>query len=101
MHVAGQTIVNYTFDAANRLTDIVQGSIAVHQDYDDANQLTTVQLPGSVSENFTEDTAGQVTGVTYKQGATTLGDLQYADPTRQDDGSASAEHGLVSACQRQ
>ena len=81
MHVAGQTIVNYTFDAANRLTDIVQGSIAVHQDYDDANQLTDVQLPGSVSENFTEDTAGQVTGVTYKQGATTLGDLQYAYDT--------------------
>ena len=49
MTVAGQSAVNYTWDNANRLTQIGQGSSTVGFAYDNANRRTTLTLPNNVN----------------------------------------------------
>jgi YD repeat-containing protein len=48
MGVSGQTAVNYTFDNANRLTQINQGSANVSFGYD-SDRRTSLTLPNGVS----------------------------------------------------
>jgi RHS repeat-associated protein len=45
--------------------------------YDTANRRTKVTLPNTVEINYAYDNASQLSSITYKKGATTLGDLTY------------------------
>src|SRR5205807_5052596 len=75
---SGQTAVIYTFDNANRLTQISQGSTNVSFGYDNDSRRTSLTLPNNVILNYGYDTASQLTGITYKNGATTIGNLTYS-----------------------
>lgn len=78
MSVAGQTSITYGYDNANRLTQIQQGSsatVTIAPDADSRRQSVT--LPNGVSMNYGYDVASQLTGITYKLGANTLGNLTY------------------------
>jgi RHS repeat-associated protein len=78
MTVGGQTPVIYTPDNANRLTQISQGSATVLFGYDNDSRRTSLTLPNGVSMNYSYDVASQLTGITYKNGSTTLGNLTYS-----------------------
>ena len=75
--VAGQTQLGYTFDVADRLTQIAQGATTVGFGYDNANRRTTLTLPNGIVVEYGYDNANQLTGLTYKNGGTTLGALTY------------------------
>ena len=77
MTVAGQPTINYTYDNANRLTQITQGTSTVTFTYDNANRRTSVTLPNGILVEYAYDAASRVTGINYKQGATVLGNLTY------------------------
>jgi len=78
MTVSGQPSVVYTYDNANRLTQIAQGSSIVGFGYDTANRRTSLTLPNGVLVEYTYDAASRIMGITYKQNGTTLlGDLTY------------------------
>ncbi len=78
MTVPGQTVANYTFDNANRLTLITQGTTTVSFGYDNANRRTTLTLPNGVVTSYSYDGASQLAGITYQNGSTTLGNLTYS-----------------------
>ena len=77
MTVAGQTAVTYTYDNANRLTQVQQGTSTVTMGYDNADRRTSLTLPNTNSVTSAYDAASQLTSLTYKKGATVLGDLTY------------------------
>jgi YD repeat-containing protein len=77
MTVAGQPTVNYTWDNANRLTQITQGTATVTIGYDNSNRRTSLTLPNGVVAAYGYDAASRVTSVTYTLGQTTLGNLTY------------------------
>ena len=77
MTVVGQPQVTYTYDNANRLTQIAQGSDTVTIAYDDADRRTSLTYPNTNSITYAYNAASELTSLTYKQGATTLGDLTY------------------------
>ncbi len=77
MTVAGQPTVTYTYDSANRLTTITQGSSTVTIAYDDADLRTSLTLLNGNSLIYSYDAASQLTAITYKSGATVIGDLTY------------------------
>jgi YD repeat-containing protein len=52
MTVLGQPTVNYTYDAADRLTQITQGSATVSFTYDNANRRTSLTLPNGVGLSY-------------------------------------------------
>jgi RHS repeat-associated protein len=78
MSVFGQPDVAYTFDSCDRLTQITQGSATVTIGYDTANQRTSLTLPNGVSATYSHDNASRLTGITYQQGATSVGTLTYS-----------------------
>lgn len=78
MTVTGQPPVNYTYDNANRLTQITQGIATVTIAYDAADRRTSLILPNGVSTEYTYDAASQLTAITYRKGAAVLGNLTYA-----------------------
>ncbi|MDH5669368.1 MAG: RHS repeat-associated core domain-containing protein [Nitrospira sp.] len=78
MTVVGQPQVTYTYDNANRLTTIVQGTSTVTIAYDDADRRTSVTYPNTNKMEYAYNAASELTTVTYKQGTTTLGTLTYA-----------------------
>ncbi len=77
MTVSGQPTINYTYDDANRLTQITQGTDTVTIGYDDVNRRTSLTLPNGILVEYGYDQASRVTGITYKLAATTLGNLTY------------------------
>ena len=77
MTLAGQTAVTYTYDNANRLTQVQQGTSTVTLAYDNADRRTSLTLPNTNSVTSVYDAASQLTSLTYKKGATVLGDLTY------------------------
>ena len=77
MTVAGQPQVTYTYDNANRLTTITQGTSTVTIAYDDADRRTSATYPNTNSITYAYNAASELTSLTYKQSATTLGDLTY------------------------
>ena len=77
MTVSGQAAVNYTYDNADRLTQITQGSSTVSFIYDAADRRTSLTLPNGIVMQYSYDAAGQLTGIDYKQGSTLIGDLTY------------------------
>lgn len=77
MTVVGQPQVTYTYDNANRLTQIQQGTSTVIIGYDDADRRTSVTYPNTNSITYGYNVASELTSLTYKQGATTLGTYTY------------------------
>ena len=78
MTVLGQPVVTYAWDAADRLTQITQAAATVSFTYDAANRRTSLTLPNGVVTEYAYDAGSRLIGLTYKRGATTLGDLTYA-----------------------
>jgi RHS repeat-associated protein len=78
MTVAGQPQVTYTYDNANRLTQIAQGTSTVGFSYDTVNRRSTLTLSNGVNMSYTYDNDSRVTGITYKFNANTLGNLAYS-----------------------
>src|SRR5439155_15328235 len=68
----------YTYDVADRLTQIAQGASTVGFTYDNATRRSTLTLPNGVTVAYSFDAASQLTGLTYSLGQTTLGNLTYA-----------------------
>jgi RHS repeat-associated protein len=77
MTVVGQPQVVYTYDNANRLTNIQQGTSNIVIGYDDADRRTSVTYPNTNSITYAYNAASELISLTYKKGATTLGDLTY------------------------
>jgi RHS repeat-associated protein len=68
--------------------------------YDDADRRTQLTLPNAVTVDYGYDAASQVTSLTYKLGATALGDLTYTydlDGSRTSVGGSWARTGLPTA----
>jgi RHS repeat-associated protein len=100
MTVAGQTAVTYGYDNANRLLSVAQGTSKVAFSYDNANRRILLKLPNGVSTSYSYDNASELTGLTYKLGTTTLGNLTYAydlDGRRISIGGTYASTGLPTA----
>ena len=100
MTVAGQPAVNYTYDNANRLTQISRGTATVSIAYNNANRRTSLTLPNGVITEYSYDAASQLTGLVYKYGMNTLGNLSYSyDATgrRTAAGGSYARTGLPQA----
>jgi len=98
--VPGQSVVNYTFDAANRVTQIAQGSTTVGFSYDAANRRATLTLPNGIVTSYSYDSASQLTGMTYTNGSTVLGNLTYSydlDGRRTNAGGSYARTNLPNA----
>ncbi len=77
MTVAGQSTVNYSYDDANHLIQMSQGTVTVTLAYDEAGRRTLLGLPNGVTTEYSCDAASQLTGLTYKHGANVLGNLTY------------------------
>ncbi len=78
MTVAGQSAMNYAYDAGDRLTTITQGTSTVSFGYDDGNRRTSLTLPNGIEVTYDHDAASQLTDMTYTLGTTTLGTLSYS-----------------------
>jgi RHS repeat-associated protein len=70
--------VTYSYDNADRLTGLSRGSESVGLEYDNADRPTAVTLPNGIEQEYGYDAASQTTSITYKDGATTLGSIEYA-----------------------
>jgi len=100
MTVSGQSSVVYSYDNANRLTQITQGSSIVSFTYDVAGRRETLTLPNGVLIDYDYDGASRVTKITYKKGVTVLGDLTYTYDkagNRTKTGGSFARTGIPSA----
>jgi len=87
MTVAGQPVVTYSYDDADRLRLIQQAAGAVNGnavqsigfEYDAANRLTKTTLANGVTMNYGYDNASRLTSIVYKRSdGSVLGDLAYA-----------------------
>lgn len=78
MSAAGVDETSYTYDNANRLTAVARGSQTASFAYDDANRMTSKRLPDGVTGAYVYDDAGQLSSITYNNGSTAIGDLDYA-----------------------
>jgi RHS repeat-associated protein len=78
MGAGGQTQVTYTYDNANRLTNLANGT-NVTISYDDDGRRTGLALPNGVAVAYGYDTDSRLTSVTYSStGGGTLGNLTYS-----------------------
>ncbi len=81
MFVPGQLPVEYEFDAADHLGGLSRGGESVSLAYDKDGRLEGVTLPNGIEQLYGYDAAGQNTSITYKDGVSTLGAINYAyDP---------------------
>jgi RHS repeat-associated protein len=71
MTVAGQPAVSYTWDNANRLMQITQGSSSVGFGYDNANRRSSLTLPNGLVVSYNYDNDSRLTGITYQMGTNT------------------------------
>jgi RHS repeat-associated protein len=77
MTVSGQPAVSYTYDNANRLTQIVQGTSSTTIAYDLDSRRTSLTLPNNVVVNYGYDHDSNLTSLQYQLGSTTLGNITY------------------------
>jgi YD repeat-containing protein len=77
MMVSGQNQIVYTWDNANRLTQVTQGSATVAFGYDNANRRTSLTLPNAIVATYTYDSASQLAQMSYDHGGGNVGTLSY------------------------
>jgi uncharacterized protein RhaS with RHS repeats len=99
----GSTVnISYTWDKANRLNGIYQGSggctstgnPAVGFAYDNASRRTTLTLPNGVPVSYSYDKDSRVTLLNYGTGSTQLGQLSYYYDA---DGRVTGEGGTLAS----
>ena len=78
MTVVGQPTVSYSWDNANRLTRITQGSASIPIAYDNADRRNTLTLPNGIVLTYTYDNDSRVTAMTWTLASNPVGDLEYA-----------------------
>jgi RHS repeat-associated protein len=78
MAASGQSQVAYTFDTANRLQQITQGTTTVQFTYDAASRRATLTLPNGIVTTYGYDNASQLVGLNYSLSSTNLGNLSYS-----------------------
>jgi RHS repeat-associated protein len=78
MTVVGQPTVSYSWDNANRLTGITQGSASIPIAYDNADRRNTLTLPNGIVLAYTYDIDSHVTAMSWTLGSNTVGDLEYS-----------------------
>ncbi|HEU4890872.1 MAG TPA: RHS repeat-associated core domain-containing protein [Vicinamibacterales bacterium] len=74
----GQPDIVYAYDNADRLTGVTRDTATVIMTHDNADRRATVTLPNGIVTEYGYDDSNQITLITYRYGATTLGDLTYA-----------------------
>src|SRR5271163_1386609 len=95
MMVSGQNAVRYTFDNANRLTQISRsGTGTVRFTYDDADRRILLTLPEAATQAYVYDADSHLTSLTYKHNTTAIGNLTY---TYDPDGRRSTVGGSLAA----
>ena len=77
MTVLGQTAITYTYDNADRLTQITQGTTTVSFGHDAAGRRTSLTSPNGVVTEYSYDSASRLVGQTFKNGVDVLGTLTY------------------------
>ncbi|MEW6581547.1 MAG: RHS repeat-associated core domain-containing protein [Actinomycetota bacterium] len=77
MTVTGQAPTGYTWDEADRLTQLTRGPLSVGKAYDNAGRLASVTLPNGVTETYGYGPASHLASIGYQGPAQTLGDLAY------------------------
>ncbi len=77
MTVAGQSPVSYSYDVADRLMTISRDTLVASYAHDNANRRTSLTLPNGVTTDYAYDLTSRLTGLTYRNGATSLGSLTY------------------------
>lgn len=77
MTVAGQAAVNYSYDNANRLTQITQGTVNVVFSYDSGGRVSAVTHSNGIAIEYTYDASANLTGITYKKNAAVIGNVTY------------------------
>ena len=100
MTVASQPPTSYLFDDADRLTQVTNATQQVGYVYNDANRLTQLSLPGGITQNYAYDLGSEITKITYKAGALTIGDLTHGYDhagRRSSQGGSYARTGLPDA----
>jgi YD repeat-containing protein len=70
-------LMNYTFDNADRLAQIAQGTSTVAFSYDAANRRTALTLPNGVVTGYSYDAGSQLTAITHQIGPSVIGNLSY------------------------
>jgi RHS repeat-associated protein len=70
--------VVYTYDDANRLTQMSQGTSSVGFSYDNANRRSLLTLPNGVTATYTYDNNSRITGISYQLGGSSIGNLNYS-----------------------
>ena len=69
------------YDAAGRLTELKRGTQTAGYAYDAANRVNATKLVNGIGERYGYDEANELTSIAYKNGSTTLGELDYSyDP---------------------
>jgi YD repeat-containing protein len=76
--VTGRAAITYTYDKANQLTLISQGSSNTAFAYNPAVRRSTLTLPNGVTVTYSYDQSSQLTGITYQYAGTDLGNLSYS-----------------------
>ena len=77
MSVSAQSGTSYTWDDANRLSGITQGTSAVSFSYDNANRRTNLTLPNGIVLTYGYDGNSRVNSMTWALGSTQIGNLAY------------------------
>jgi len=77
MDVPGRPPVNYAYDAASRLREILQGPQVVSLEYDAQGRRTRLVLPNAVSTEYQYDPASRVTALLYRNSLGPIGDLTF------------------------
>jgi YD repeat-containing protein len=70
--------VNYTYDNADRLTQISQATSNTSFTYDNANRRVSLTLPNNVVVSYSYDHDSRLTGINYQFGSAALGNLSYS-----------------------
>jgi RHS repeat-associated protein len=78
MTVVGQPSMSYSWDNANRLTGIIQGSTSILFGYDNANRRSTLTLPNGIVLRYAYDANSRVTQMTWTLTGNAVGDLEYS-----------------------
>jgi RHS repeat-associated protein len=101
MTVNGQSPVNYSYDTASRLTQILRAPLnPVMIDYDAAGRRMLLTLPNAVSTAYEYDPASRLTGLIHTGPSGLLGTLTYqydASGNRIGTGGSWARTGLPGA----
>jgi RHS repeat-associated protein len=78
MTAVGRPTMSYSWDNANRLIGITQGSTSIPLGYDNADRRTSLTLPNGIVLTYTYDNDSRVTAMTWKVSGNPVGDLEYS-----------------------